>query len=222
MHFTYKCIHIHLCNSILVHVQLFPLNIAAFYDSVYFFLWFSFVYLMNENKMTKKKKKTKQNKTKQQKQIQKRTKQTNKQTNKNKQKDFEDELVWMGDFSLWPVSRSYLIKIKLIISLKKNKVDPLFWLLSNKRLAEVQFVKLLRSSPNRLLLGIQDKGSTSSLAHSLALPHFPVLFNSLLSNQICKSKGYNVCGLVFIETLNGWQLAKMKRSIPDMSLPWNL
>ena len=22
--------------------------------------------------------------------------------------------------------------------------------------------------------------------------------------------------------LNGWQLAKMKKSIPDMSLPWNL
>ena len=23
-------------------------------------------------------------------------------------------------------------------------------------------------------------------------------------------------------TVNGWQLAKMKKSIPDMSLPWNL
>ena len=22
--------------------------------------------------------------------------------------------------------------------------------------------------------------------------------------------------------LNGWQLAKMKKSIPDMSLPWNV
>ena len=22
--------------------------------------------------------------------------------------------------------------------------------------------------------------------------------------------------------VNGWQLAKMKKSIPDMSLPWNL
>ena len=27
--------------------------------------------------------------------------------------------------------------------------------------------------------------------------------------------------IVMIE-LNGWQLAKMKKSIPDMSLPWNL
>ena len=25
-----------------------------------------------------------------------------------------------------------------------------------------------------------------------------------------------------IITINGWQLAKMKKSIPDMSLPWNL
>ena len=24
------------------------------------------------------------------------------------------------------------------------------------------------------------------------------------------------------QNINGWQLAKMKKSIPDMSLPWNL
>ena len=25
-----------------------------------------------------------------------------------------------------------------------------------------------------------------------------------------------------LHSFNGWQLAKMKKSIPDMSLPWNL
>ena len=36
---------------------------------------------------------------------------------------------------------------------------------------------------------------------------------------------YTTCTLVEITILysvNGWQLAKMKKSIPDMSLPWNL
>ena len=28
--------------------------------------------------------------------------------------------------------------------------------------------------------------------------------------------------LLIIYLFNGWQLAKMKKSIPDMSLPWNL
>ena len=52
-------------------------------------------------------------------------------------------------------------------------VDPVSWLLSNIWLGEVHFVKLLRTSPNWLLLSNQDKGSTPSLAHSLALPHGP-------------------------------------------------
>ena len=41
----------------------------------------------------------------------------------------------------------------------------------------------------------------------------------------------NLCGVIFsdfehafllIVVVNGWQLVKMKKSIPDMSLPWNL
>ena len=57
-------------------------------------------------------------------------------------------------------------------------VDPLSWLLCNKRLEDVHFVKLLHTSSNRLLLIHQDKGSTPSLAHSLAFPsHDPDLHN---------------------------------------------
>ena len=33
---------------------------------------------------------------------------------------------------------------------------------------------------------------------------------------------YSSCKAVFLICINGWQLAKMKKSIPDMSLPWNL
>ena len=56
-------------------------------------------------------------------------------------------------------------------------VEPLTQLLSNKWLGEVPFVELLCTSPNRMLLSNQNKGSTPSLAHSLVLPHDPGLHN---------------------------------------------
>ena len=38
MHFTYKCIHIHLCSLILVHVQSFPLTLLHFMILCNFFV----------------------------------------------------------------------------------------------------------------------------------------------------------------------------------------
>ena len=64
-------------------------------------------------------------------------------------------------------------------------VDPLSWLLSNNRLEEVHS-NFKCTSPNCLLLSNQDKGSTPSLAHSLALPLGPGLLNqSLMSFNTC-------------------------------------
>ena len=56
-------------------------------------------------------------------------------------------------------------------------VHPLSWLLSNNRLEKVPFVSVPHTSSNRLLLSNQDKGCTSSVAHSLALPLGPALLN---------------------------------------------
>ena len=50
-------------------------------------------------------------------------------------------------------------------------------LISNKHLGEVHRNVTKCTSPNHLLLSNQDKGSTPSLAHSLALPHDPGLLN---------------------------------------------
>ena len=54
---------------------------------------------------------------------------------------------------------------------------PLSWLLSNNRLEKVPFVSVPHTSSNWLLLSNQDKGCTSSVAHSLALPLGPALLN---------------------------------------------
>ena len=51
MHFTYKSIHIHLCNSILVHVRSFPLTLLHFMILCNFC---DFVFLMNKYTMKKK------------------------------------------------------------------------------------------------------------------------------------------------------------------------
>ena len=56
-------------------------------------------------------------------------------------------------------------------------VHPLSWLLSNNRLEKVSFVSVPHTSSNRLLLSIQDKGCTPSVAHFLALPLGPALHN---------------------------------------------
>ena len=42
----------------------------------------------------------------------------------------------------------------------------------------------------------------------------------LVYNNVIYSQ--HVCILCRICFINGWQLAKMKKSIPDMALPWNL
>ena len=57
---------------------------------------------------------------------------------------------------------------------------------------------------------------TSVLGIHLLVTSFTVWYHSLL---------WIVPELLYLFTLflfNGWQLAKMKKSIPDMSLPWNL
>ena len=56
-------------------------------------------------------------------------------------------------------------------------VHPLSWLLSNNRLEKVPVVSVPHTSSNRLLLSNQDKGCTSSVAHSLPLPLGPALLN---------------------------------------------
>ena len=68
-------------------------------------------------------------------------------------------------------------------------VHPLSWLLSNNRLEKVPFVSMPHTSSNQLLLSIQDKGCTPSVAHSLALPLGPALHNlwNNRSYRACKS-----------------------------------
>ena len=56
-------------------------------------------------------------------------------------------------------------------------VHPLSWLLSNNRLEEVCSALTKGIFSSRLLLSNQDKGCTSSVAHSLPLPLGPALLN---------------------------------------------
>ena len=48
--------------------------------------------------------------------------------------------------------------------------------------------------------------------------------NSLFYHLSLMGPGEQLRYMVYtcMNTVNGWQLAKMKKSIPDMSLPWNL
>ena len=61
--------------------------------------------------------------------------------------------------------------------MSNTRVHPLSWLLSNNRLERVPFVSVPHTSSNRLLVSNQDKGSTHSVAHSLALPLGSALLN---------------------------------------------
>ena len=64
------------------------------------------------------------------------------------------------------------------------RVHPLCWLLNNKRLEKVPFVSVPHTSSNRLLLSNQDKGCTSCVAHSLALPLGPALHNVWTKEEV--------------------------------------
>ena len=68
--------------------------------------------------------------------------------------------------------------------MSNTRVHPLSWLLSNNRLEKVPFVSVLHTSSNRLLLSNQDKGCTTSVAHSLPLPLGPALLNLWNSNVV--------------------------------------
>ena len=66
-----------------------------------------------------------------------------------------------------------------------TRVHPLSWLLSNNRLEKVPVVSVPHTSSNRLLLSNQDKGCTSSVAHSLPLPLGPALLSLSTEREDC-------------------------------------
>ena len=51
---------------------------------------------------------------------------------------------------------------------------------------------------------------------------FWILKGKVLKMRMCWSTDLGVKLKESVFQFNGWQLAKMKKSIPDMSLPWNL
>ena len=70
--------------------------------------------------------------------------------------------------------------------------------------------------------------STISSLHLKLSPHFLLSDQDRLLSDAFQERRNDLSLLLFkvqlyqSAELNGWQLAKMKKSIPDMSLPWNL
>ena len=73
-----------------------------------------------------------------------------------------------------------------------------------------------------------DQIAVSGVLYTKGLEHKLVKYMLLVhdkraqvtNNQYVSYAFLSPAGTMYI--LNGWQLAKMKKSIPDMSLPWNL
>ena len=49
-----------------------------------------------------------------------------------------------------------------------------------------------------------------------------ILIRSILDFNLQELTCCGLLKITLLQAFNGWQLAKMKKSIPDMSLPWNL
>ena len=82
----------------------------------------------------------------------------------------------------------------------------------------VIMVKCLTQGHNTLTVtGLEPTTFCLWIQHWSARPHAPTL-------AIRHSKNLIDIINIFLQkpNVNGWQLAKMKKSIPDMSLPWNL